>query len=344
MDTLHTLRRLAANIEKTHEGLGNFLVFNVIAAIAKKCLLNVAVAGIGKSTCTWTLKSLYGDQCKIFDSVTRSGLRYVAEELTNFNGLVIIDDLGKCDTVYSRMATITSLAELSYSHFIRKMTYTVNIEINNFYGASIMNIQPVLMQSIVDKPEWEAVIRDKTIRYYHLIRPLKPVRDTPKIEINIKKTIDSVALKDTDNQSYYNLIAIGLYQWGYARAIEHINDLLKACALIDKRKTVNEEDMLVLLDLMQPLLLERFFFNKFSLEGSISFDKNGMAILTELASFNPLTVAQICADYKITDYRVKEILKTIPIWCFTSNDNKGVVSPTEFASDIIAAILKKDTE
>ena len=341
---MHRLRQQIAATEETHRGLGKALAFNLISAIAKKSLINVAVAGIGKSTCTWALKAYFGDQCKIFDSVTRSGLKYVAEELTNFNGLVIIDDLGKCDTVYSRMATISSLAELSYSHFIRKMTYTVNIEIKNFTGASIMNIQPVLMGSIVGAPEWEAVIRDKTIRYYHLVRPLQPVRDTPNITAKCKKPFSMVKVPERNSQEYWNLISIGLYQWSYARTLEHITDLLKACAAIDGRQLVTTGDMILLAELMQPLLLERHFFNKFALEGSIIFDKDGMAILTELASFPELSVEQICTDYKISEYRAKEIVRSIPTWCFLNDSDTNTVKATDYASRLIAGIVKNANE
>ncbi|GAH53668.1 unnamed protein product, partial [marine sediment metagenome] len=56
-----------------------------------------------------------------------------------FGGLVVIDDLGKVDTNYSRIHTVTSFAELCYSHFISKHTMTVTVEIGEFHGSAILN-------------------------------------------------------------------------------------------------------------------------------------------------------------------------------------------------------------
>ncbi len=332
---MHKLEQIRMEIEQTHEGLGNMLVFNILAATANQCVMNVAVAGIGKSTCTWGLKSLFKDDAIVLDSITRSGFKYISDQLTGFDGVVIVDDLGKVDTQYSRMATVTSFAELCYSHFIRKMTYTIDIEINDFRGAALMNIQPVLMELLTNRPEWEAVIRDKTIRYYHIIRPRKPSMNDLLISMKRKRSLHRVGLKHTECDAYYALIKTGLIQWSYARCIEHISELLKACAIIDDRLLVSERDMIVLNEILAPITLERYLLRKYAFESNIHFEDDAMCILTELASFNPLSVEAVCQDFKMTARTAKQILANLKEWCIVEQGGSGLIRPTAFALDVL---------
>lgn len=333
---MHKLRQIKEGVEASHRGLGNMLAFNILAATANQCVLNIAVAGIGKSTCTWTIKEVFKDEVFVLDSITRSGFKYISDELSGFDGVVIVDDLGKVDTQYSRMATVTSFAELCYSHFIRKMTYTIDIEINNFKGAALMNIQPVLMELLTNRPEWEAVIRDKTIRYYHIIRPLSPSFETPDIDLKRKRSLNKVKIPATGSEKYYELVRIGLVQWGYARALEHISELLKATALIDDRILVQEEDMNVLIDVLSPITLERYMLKKFAFESSIHFENDAMCILTELASFNPLSLDTVCQDFKMTAPTAKRILANVKDWCVVTKGDPCMVVPTEYARDVLS--------
>ena len=332
---MHRLNEIRESVEATHKGLGSMLAFNILAATANQCLINVAVAGIGKSTVTWTVKEMWKDETKVFDSITRSGLRYIADDISNYSGVVIIDDLGKVDTQYSRMATITSMAELCYSHFIRKMTYTIDIDIENFHGAALMNIQPVLMEYLSDRPEWEAVIRDKTIRYYHMIRPLKPEKELPSISLKRKRSVKKVRLTSPEKAEYYNLIQLGLSQWSYARCIEHINDLLRACAIIDDRMLVQEDDMQLLFELMKPMLLERWFMKKYAFESAIHFNDDAMCLLTEFCSFEPLTIAQLCVDFKIVPRTAHSILQNLQDWCYVDHNDRNVVKPTNLSVELL---------
>jgi len=326
---------MCTQIEETHQGLGNFLCFNLLAAVAKKCVLNVAVAGIGKSTVTWTIKKLWKDDVMVFDSITRAGLKFISKEMNNFDGVVIIDDLGKVDTKYSRMATITTFAELCYSHFVRKLTFSLEIDIENFQGATLMNIQPVLLHRICEEPEWEAVIRDKTIRYYHFLRPLYPSAELPKIKMNRKKGVKRVKNMTKVDDAYNDLIRLGLTQWSYARTIQHIDDLLKATAYIDNRLLVQDDDKRVLLDLLRPMMIERYFMRKYAFESALHFDDNAACLFTELCSFDPCTIAQLCSDYKITSDMARTILKQVDKYCYVENDSEMIVKPTELAKELI---------
>lgn len=332
---MHRLEAIEAEVNDTHSGLGRFLTFNLLCAYANQCVLNVAVAGIGKSTCTWTLKEIFGDNAIILDSITRSGFKYIADELTGFSGVVIVDDLGKVDTQYSRMATVSSFAELVYSHFIKKMTYTIEIDISDFKGAALMNIQPVLMELLTNRPEWEAVIRDKTIRYYHLQRPLNPRKHHPRLIVPDRVPLDSINYEMEPSPSYFELLQIGLTQWSYARTVEHIEDLLRGAAMLDSRDHVTHEDMVIVRHLLGPMILERWLFKKFAFESHIHFDDDAMCIMTELASFNPLSVEQVCTDFKVTSQTCYSLLKNVEEWAIV---NKASVEPTELTCEILQSI------
>lgn len=332
---MHKLETMNAEIEHTHSGLGRFLCFNIVAAVARKCVLNVAVAGIGKSTVTWALKEIWKNDVHVYDSITRAGLKFISEEMNNFNGVVIIDDLGKVDTKYSRMATVTTFAELCYSHFVRKITYNLEIRVENFNGAALMNIQPVLLHRLCEEAEWEAVIRDKTIRYYHFIRPLHPTATLPKIKLKRKRRLNIVKNTTKVDNSYKDLIQLGLTQWSYPRTIQHIDDLLKAAAYIDDRVLVHNCDKVVLLDLLRPMMIERYFMRKFAFESALHFDDNAACLFTELCSFNPLTIAQLCADFKITSKMARTILKQVEEYCYVEVNSEPVVKPTALAKELL---------
>lgn len=332
---MHKLEIMQAEIEKTHPGLGSLLCFNVLGAVAKKCVMNVAVAGIGKSTVTWTIKDMWKKDVMVFDSITRAGLKFISKEINNFDGVIIIDDLGKVDTKYSRMATVTTFAELCYSHFVRKITYSLEIFIENFQGAALMNIQPVLLHKLCEEPEWEAVIRDKTIRYYHFLRPLRPVGTHPQLKMSRKKGIKRVKNTSKIDDTYKDLIQLGLTQWSYARTIEHIDDLLKAAAYIDGRLLVWDSDKQVLLDLLRPMMIERYFMRKYAFESALHFDDNAACIFTEMCSFNPLTLAQVCSDFKLTTEMARNILKQVEAYCFVEKNSEAIVQPTALAKELL---------
>ena len=47
---MHKLQQLIKQVNKTHKGLGPLIAINILAAKAKKTILNVAPADCGKST------------------------------------------------------------------------------------------------------------------------------------------------------------------------------------------------------------------------------------------------------------------------------------------------------
>ena len=183
MNTIHTVRELIKTVNRTHRRLGPLIATNLVAAKAKKCILNVSPAGCGKSSATDTVWKMLRERSQRYTSLTLASLHRRAKQFSNFDGHLVIDDLGGEKSLWSRLATITVLANLTHTHYIQKITLTHEIKIENFFGSASLNIQPILINSLVGSEDWIAVVRDKVLRYYHLIRPLKPRQKPPTPEI-----------------------------------------------------------------------------------------------------------------------------------------------------------------
>lgn len=310
---MHPLYSLMEGVERTHLGLGNAIGLSIIASKARKCLLVVSPAGCGKSAISDAVGEAHPDSIRL-DSVTRSGLKDFKDVFTNFQGLVVIDDLGKVDTQYSRIATVTSFAELCYSHFISKHTMTVTIEIGHFHGAAILNVQPPILGKLMEADEWEVVTQDKTLRYYHLYRPTKPNEDKLKVKVDWGIDMDLVHKPSHTYKLYSKLESIASIQWSDARVMEHLNSLLKASAALDRRDTVANEDFVLLYRLMKPMVIERYITHKAGFEVGRWMDTNLLAVLVEFASWRNISIERIARDYKISPSTVYRLLNEIKEW------------------------------
>lgn len=331
MSGTHPLYKVISDIEKTHTNLGNAVAFACVCAKAKKCLLIVSPAGCGKSSVSDAVGLHYPDSIKL-DSVTRSGLRDFKDQFTHFQGLVVIDDLGKVDTDYSRVSTVTSFAELCYSHFISKHTMTVTVEIAEFFGSAILNVQPPVLAKLVESDEWEVVTQDKTLRYYHLYRPIKPNSQKPEFNIDWGIDISKVHKPDKRYKLYSKLEAIASVQWSDARILEHLNDMLRACAALDRREDVSMEDYQVLYKLMKPMVVERYVKEKYGFEIGRSFNTNLLAVLVEFASWKNISISRIARDYKVSESTVYRLLSEIKDWFVPSEPmSKRLVPKAELS-------------
>jgi len=239
---------------------------------------------------------------------------------------------------WSRVSTVTVLANLIYGHYIKKVTYAGTIEIANFYGSASMNIQPVLMQSIVGENDWISVIRDKVLRYYHLIRPINPNPYLANPTIDFSIPIQDVGITKYTGKLYYQLVVIALTQWGYGRVKEFIPKLLKACAALDGRRMVSMEDYRLLAKLMKPMQLERYIITSYAFESGRSFENNTYCILVELASHGQPSIEDICEDYKVSPDTVTRLVQSAPEWCWIKQNSPKRVMPTEQTDKIFKTI------
>jgi len=335
MSMEHQLLKLVKQVEKTHRGLGPLIAMNILAAKAKKTILNVAPAGCGKSVACNAVARALGTRARYFTSITLAGLKRLEDELSNTSLHIIIDDLGAEKSMWSRISTITTLANLVHDHYVHKVTQTQEIRIEGFYGSVSLNVQPVLMYSLVADDDWVAVVRDKVIRYYHLKRPVVPNNTVPDVRLPSTPEISEVKGKIVKGRLWYQLVAMGLTQWSYARVIEHIPDLLKAMAALDNRTEIKPVDFKLLIKLLKPMQLERYFIDTYSFEQGRVFKNDLYCILVEIASFGEPTLDTICEDYKVAPSTARRLIENVKEWCFIKDNSPKRIAPTEEAKKLL---------
>jgi len=335
---MHQIRKLIKEIDKTHKGLGAMIAINIIASKAKLFILNIAPSGCGKSVTTDTVTAILGETANKYTSLTLAGIKHLMKELEQYAGHILIDDLGSEKSQWSRISTVTVLASLIHTHFVDKITQAGRIRVMNFYGSASVNIQPVLMNGIVADEDWIAVIRDKALRYYHLIRPTnpKPLTRTPNIELHIP--IQEVMHPQQKGKLWHQLVAIGLTQWSYARVKEHMPKLLKAMAAVDGRTHTNAEDYRLLIKLLKPMQLERYVLESYGFESGRTFDNNAYCILVELASHGNPPLETISEDYKISPNTVTRLAQSAQIWCWIKSNSPKRLMPTEQTEKILKTV------
>jgi hypothetical protein len=311
------------------------IVTNLIAAKAKRCVLNVAPAGCGKSATTDIVEMLTKGNSQKYTSLTLAGLMRIKEQLTDYMGHIIIDDLGAEKSQWSRTSTVTVLATVVHTHYIYKITQAGLLQITNFQGSASLNIQPVLMNALVQEEDWIAVVRDKVLRYYHMVRPLIPKDYIPKMQINWGIDYKKVNPPRHKGKLWYQLISIGLTQWSYARCLEHIPAMLRASAALDDREEVREDDYRLLIKLLKPMQLERYIISSYGFEEGRTFQNNTYCILVELVSHGEPTVATIAEDYKVSPPTVERLLAASPEWCFKKSNSPTRILPTDQAKKIL---------
>lgn len=332
---MHEITKLINNVNRTHRGLGKMTAANLLAAKARKCILNIAPAGCGKSVASKLASELL--ECERLDyfKLSLAGLKREQQNLDRFNGVVWIDDLAASGGSYMRTATITALATLAHEHFYVGATADSGINIRDFKGAALMNIQPVLMYQLLQSTDWEAAVRDKTLRYYHFIRPRRPKREAPRVRIKKNRDFDKVHEPKRTGKQWWDLVMIGLSQWSFARCLRHLPDLLKACAAIDNRRDVQRKDYEVLKDILTCMTVEPLLIERYGWETGHQFEHNAYCVLVELASFDKVTINQIATDYHVSKSTAYRLMGTVEKWTTLKANSGHIIEPTELGQAIL---------
>jgi len=323
---VHPMHNVIATIDKTHYGLGRAVAFSIICVKAKQCLLLVAPSGCGKSVITDMMKDIHPNPVPLL-SVTKARLTSYKDTFTNFFGVVLMDDIAGAGSMYERKETLVAFSMLCHAHTISKHTFTSNFEITNFHGATIMNIQPAILAEIYQYPEWESLISEKTLRYYHLYRPTMPKVERPKLTVNWGIDLDLVKKPRHDFKLYSTLEKIATIQWSDARTLEHLDNLMKATAALDRRQEVNAGDLQLLHKLMKPMTVERYIMHKIGFETGRWMDNNLAAVLVEFATWKNINIDRIARDYKISPSTVYRLLAEIKDWFKESEVKSKMLVP-----------------
>uniref|UniRef100_A0A6H1ZMS7 Uncharacterized protein n=1 Tax=viral metagenome TaxID=1070528 RepID=A0A6H1ZMS7_9ZZZZ len=288
-----------------------------------------------KSAATDTVKNLLKDRAMKFTSLTLAGLKHLTAEFTDFSGHIIIDDMGTEKSDWSRTSTITVLATLVHTHYVKKVTNMMIMELTGFYGSASLNIQPILLQNLIGSTDWIAVVRDKVLRYYHMVRPTTPKNYLPPFEFTWGLPIEEVKKCKQKGKLWYQLVAIGLTQWSYARCLEHIPELLRALAALDMRTTVKKSDYTLLLKLLQPMQVERYLVEAWGFESGRVFDNNTFCVLVEIVSHLQPSIRMLCEDYKVSPETVERITSEMTKWVWLKKGEPTRIMPTEYTAKIL---------
>jgi hypothetical protein len=341
---MHSLLRLVKEVDKTHKGLGKLVAINILAAKARKCILNISPAGCGKSTATDCVHKALGPISRKYSSMTLAGLRHLTRTLSHTQQHLLIDDLGAEKSYWARTSTITVLATLVHTGYVYKVTQQYVIEISGFQGSAAINIQPVLMRSLVAEEDWVAVVRDKTLRYYHLHRPRIPKEQPPNVKIDWGPALSDVQFKLKRGKLWYTLLAYGLIQWSYARCLEHIPAYLKAAAALDGRENVTLADYRCLIELFKPMALERYILKSVGMESGRLFLDDVFCLLTELATDPAVPIETVCDDFKVSPKTVERVVQDNPEWFWIKNNSPKLLMPTDYTKAVLRTIGVKHYE
>jgi len=268
----------------------------------------------------------HNDSVKLL-SITRAGMKKYKDTFTNFEGVVLMDDMAGCGSIYERKETLITFAFAVYTHSISKHTFTTDFEIFNFHGAAVLNIQPSILAEIYQYPEWESILQDKTIRYYHLYRPVSPNVGKPEVKVDWGIDKEIVHKPDHSSKLYSDLEAIAAIQWSDARILEYLDDLLKAVAALDRRGSVKKEDFVLLRKLMRPMVVERYIMQKVGFEVGRSMNVNLLDVLVEFATWKNISIDRICRDYKVSPTTTYRLLTEIKEWFMPSEAMSKKIIP-----------------
>jgi len=331
---MHPLVKLRNQVKKTHKGLENLVMFEMLCVKAKKCCFVVAPSGTGKSTVSNAVSEWYGGKKLKVDVLTRTGLKYLVTTLTGFDGLIVVDDYAKCGTDYARKLTAVMLAELCFSHYFEVHTAKENYVIQDFFGSAIINAQPVVFNAIVRSDEWEGAIRDKVLRYYHLLRPVKPNLEPIVIDIDEGISISDVKAPNEKSEAFQIVLRIARELFSTARARIHVKDLLKASAAYDGRNKVKRIDYKIVATCLRQAHLEKYVLVKKGFETKRNFDHDLYCLLVELATYKEPTVEQVCLNYGIAKEFLDSVVLTLRDYVYYKNSPRKL-APTKKTIQIL---------
>lgn len=266
----------------------------------------VGPRGTGKSVVMQAIHRAHGGGMWI-DAATQAGLRPLAEEFTNFNGLLLLDDLGKLNTTYRRENTLSTLAELAYSHFVESYTGHHTLSIENFHGSVLMGCQPIVLGPIVKLGTWDATIGDKTLRYYHLRRPRKANLEPLRLGVDWGVDLEDTEHPDLDAELLEALYQTLRVQWSEGRVRLHAHWLLRGAAALDGRYEPSDSDVATLLTLLKPMRVEHYMIDREGIEGNKKVRTDFYYLLSEFMTYGEITAQTLVRDFQISEptaYRV----------------------------------------
>ena len=330
----HKVTELINAVEVTHKGLGRLAAMTLVASKARQCMITVSPPGCGKSTVGAWLETVH-PEAYTKQSVTRSSLKTYETLFNDFEGCVIFDDLGAVDTEWSRNQTLVTMAELVYGHFISKDSHQLHIDIDNFQGSAILNIQPNVLKEVVEHPSWNSNLADKSLRYYHLKRAVTPNAGPIEAKAEWGGNIDEISSYEGQSAKWQMILTIGQEQWTRPRAMEHCASLLKAVTALGGKGYSDDQDIQVLLDLMRPMTVEMEMIERQGFGSKATLNDNLLYMMVESATYTPVTYEDIGRDYHMKPHKVQLVLSHMIDWFHKTGTNPVKLQPTQQMTELL---------
>jgi len=331
---MHRLRQVEVEVDKLYPGLGRLAAFVTLVAQAKVCALVIAPQGCGKSeVARWAVNNLPHSHFQ--DKLSAAGLVPLQGLLNDFESLFVMDDLGKAQTPYARLSTALTLAELTYSGFYHSDMARQHISIDNFRGSAVLNCQPIVYRDLAKRPEWEATLLDKTIRYYHLRRPIHPRIEPIEVEFPLINRSLKVAEPAFDGKLAQELIRLASYHWSTARVKWWLVKLLKVVVALDGREQAQVTDYQMLMHLLKPCFIERHFLDRQGFEATFRIALPVLYMLCEFSSYKAFRLEQLARNYKMSDASARRALESVPALWQIVDKNPTLYGPSERIQQIL---------
>ena len=257
----HDLRhiiQLYENVEETHRGLGKLAIAVALHDRADMALFVIGLAGTGKSAVSSALLNTRWRHGVQMRDLTKASLARWGDDLQGFHGTIVVDDLARCDSNYIMKQTYKTLIELCFNHGTDKATFHYRIQISNFYASVIMNCQPVIFRQIIGARDWDAFIRDRAARFYHIIRPTQEnpadirLPQLPRLrKEDVELNVDNI-----DPNLGAEAAARLAWQFSRGRAKLHLISLLKASAALNGREETASADAWLIKEIYSRGILE----------------------------------------------------------------------------------------
>ena len=330
----HAVQKTLEEVNASHPGLGNLAAISLIAAKACQTMMIIGPPGTGKSAVSrWLGEAL--PEAYVRGDLTMAALRKYNEELSDSKAAIVIDDLGECNSEWNRAQTCIAVSALVYGHEIVKDTHQIKVEILNFYGSGWIGLQPAILAEVVKHPSFHANLRDKSLRYYHLQRPVVANFGPIEVQPDWGQPLEEVVPLEDYLDGWDTLIRIARIEWSTARAQEHIGNLLRAAAALDGRYGVDQTDYDLLLKLLRPMTIEEHLIEKQGFDSAATLNQNLLCLLVEFASYPQVTYEIIGADYGIRPRKVQSILEDMHQWYYKTQNDPVVLAPTEELKSVL---------
>ena len=333
----HEAVKAVRAIENTHLGLGRPTLGCAIAGWAKRCTYLIAPAGCGKSAILEALQPHFEETIEMV-SMTRAGLGAKADQLSGFRGLVWVDDMGAVESAYIRSSMLVSLSELTYRHSISKDSGIFHFTIDSFNAGVVAAIQPTILKGLIRTNEWEANLSDKTLRLYHVIRPVTPNAEPVKLLATPQVDPRRVKYEEKSCPEYSALMDMAVTQWGRTRVKLHLEEMLKVTASLDGSPEVRAIDMRVLAHILRPMMLERHCLHRGGFEEKRSLNTELLHLVTAFATHRELSLDFFTLDYKLSPTTVYEILDRNRSWVRVVSKSPSRWGPSDRMVELLQEI------